>query len=330
MITTLLVSLGLTFALMGLVDWGLGLRLPGWAIIALYLALYAVLSWFGRSRRLTTDDEPAPDYSHWPTSGPIGRFGQRGLRVPWLLTNTLSILNPLQAVQVFRQLVGNAELERRARQRGDDGSGYRTQAIYTLPFDGEWLLYNGGMTPKTSHSWDVLGQRFALDFVQADAAFARHRGRGTHPGDYYCYDAPILAAADGVVVTVEQRIGLAPLLGWGVCDFTARSFVGNHVLIEHAEGEYALYAHLVKDSVTVRPGDRVLRGQTIGRCGHTGHSTEPHLHFHLQDSASLFAGMGLPVAFTALAVDGQPVGAAHLTAGQRVRAQRPAERAATP
>jgi hypothetical protein len=145
------------------------------------------------------------------------------------------------------------------------------------------------MTPKTSHSWDVLGQRFALDFVQADAAFARHRGRGTHPGDDDCYDAPILAAADGIVVAVEQRIGLAPLLGWGVCDFTARSFIGNHVLIEHAEGEYALYAHLVKDSATVRPGDRVLHGQTIGRCGHTGHSTEPHLHFHLQDSADLFA-----------------------------------------
>ena len=38
-----------------------------------------------------------------------------------------------------------------------------------------------------------------------------------------------------------------------------------------------------------------------GPIGHTGHSTEPHLHFHLQDSADLFRGMGLPVRFLASA-----------------------------
>jgi murein DD-endopeptidase MepM/ murein hydrolase activator NlpD len=170
----------------------------------------------------------------------------------------------------------------------------------------------------------VLGQRYALDFVKADAAYRRHRGRGTHPGDYHCYGEEIVAAADGHVVATEARVGTSPLVGWGICDFTARSFLGNHVLVDHGNGEFGLYAHLVPGSVTVRPGQSVRQGQTLGRCGHTGHSSEPHLHFHLQDSADLFRGMGLPVRFHDLKVNGSSVDAVHLTAGQRVR---PIERA---
>jgi len=120
------------------------------------------------------------------------------------------------------------------------------------------------------------------------------------------------------VVAVEDRIGDAPLVGWGVCDFTARNFIGNHVVIRHAEGEYALYAHLIGGSVTVAPGDVVEAGQVIGRCGHSGHSSEPHLHFHVQDSPDLFEGMGLPVTFLDVALDGVSHAEARLTAGQWV------------
>lgn len=77
--------------------------------------------------------------------------------------------------------------------------------------------------------------------------------------------------------------------------------------------------HLIRGSVTVARGERVRRGQALGRCGHTGHSTEPHLHFHLQDSADPFWGMGLPVRFSDLLVDGAPADETLLTAGVRVR-----------
>jgi murein DD-endopeptidase MepM/ murein hydrolase activator NlpD len=152
---------------------------------------------------------------------------------------------------------------------------------------------------------------------------ARHRGSGTRPQDYYCWQQPILAAADGEVLAIENRIGTAPLLGWGVCDFLARSFIGNHVLIRHADGEYGLYAHLVRGSVCVRPGEQVRVGQEIGRCGHSGHSSEPHLHFHLQDSPDLYRGMGLPVRFVDLAVDGVATNEPLLTAGHRVQSLTP-------
>ncbi len=50
----------------------------------------------------------------------------------------------------------------------------------------------------------------------------------------------------------------------------------------------------------MREGDTVKQGQVIGRCGHSGHSSEPHLHFHLQDTPSLFSSMGLPIRFQGL------------------------------
>lgn len=271
-------------------------------------------------KRTTPDDDAGIDRTGWPISGPIGRLGGIVLSATWFTTQLLCLLNPFQMLEVCRQIFGNERLASREKRNGDDGRGYRTRAVYTLPFTGEWLLINGGHTPQTSHSWEILGQRFALDFVQANAAFERHTGRGTRTADYFCYGREILAAAEGTVVRVEDRVRRA-FLGWGILDFTARSFVGNHVLVEHAEGEFALYAHLVRGSVAVAPGDRVSRGQTLGRCGHTGHSAEPHLHFHLQDSADLFGGMGLPVRFSNLFVDGDPADQVLLTAGNRVRSR---------
>ena len=307
----------------------LALGLYEYGLLALTLLAYWVVRWVrSLARRLARDglrpgrreavEDSAVDRSGWPASGPIGRLGPAAIVATWSASQLLVWLNPFQALEIFRQIGGNAALAEREERSGDDGRGYRTRAVYTLPFRGEWLLVNGGNTRNTSHSWDVLGQRFALDFVQANEAFERHTGRGTRAADYFCYGQDILAAADGTVVRLESRVRQA-FLGWGICDFTARSFVGNHVVIEHAEGEFALYAHLIRGSVTVATGDRVTRGQVIGRCGHSGHSTEPHLHFHLQDAGELWEGMGLPVRFSGLLVDGEPADERLLTAGNRVR-----------
>ena len=144
--------------------------------------------------------------AHRPISGPIGRFGPSGLTAVFSLTEVLCLLNPLQVMEMVRQTVGNGRLARRLKRSGDDGGGYRTRVDYSLPFDGEWLVANGGSSPETSHSCDVLGQRYALDFVQADEGLRTHRGRGTRAEDYFCFGREIRAAACGTVVSVEDRV----------------------------------------------------------------------------------------------------------------------------
>src|SRR5690625_5722784 len=60
----------------------------------------------------------------------------------------------------------------------------------------------------------------------------------------------------------------------------------NFVRILHDDGSMALYAHLDYGGVSVRDGQRVKRGQRIGRSGNTGFSTGPHLHFVVQVNRS--------------------------------------------
>lgn len=236
----------------------------------------------------------------YPTSGPIGKFGQKGLIFTFGLTGLLSFLNPFQLVQIFKQAIGNFKLK---TERLDIDKNYQNKVQYSLPFDGCWFVYNGGVEESNSHSWNVLTQRYAYDFVVVNEKFERHDEKGTKLKDYYCYNKDIKSCASGIVVKVVDGIRDAPLVGYGIVDFLSRNFIGNHVIIKHADAEYGLYAHLVKKSITVRVGDQVQTGQFIGKCGHSGHSSEPHLHFHLQDRENFFFAMGLPVRFSKVKVN---------------------------
>lgn len=63
-------------------------------------------------------------------------------------------------------------------------------------------------------------------------------------------------------------------------------------------GGTAYRAHLERNSVTVRPGDRVEAGVQIARCGNSGNSSEPHLHFQIMDRPWPTFAAGLPFRFT--------------------------------
>ncbi len=55
---------------------------------------------------------------------------------------------------------------------------------------------------------------------------------------------------------------------------------GNLLLIKHAEGWMSAYAH--NDTVTVKKGQKVKKGQTIAKVGKTGNVSTPQLHFELR------------------------------------------------
>lgn len=170
----------------------------------------------------------------------------------------------------------------------------------------------------------MYAQRYAYDFVITDDDGRTHRGDGTANEEYYCFDEPILAPADGAVVSVRNNHrDYHRTNGW--LDPLQRSILGNNVIIEHAGGEFSVLAHLERGSVAVEPGERVDRGQRIARCGNSGNSTEPHLHFHVQDRSNVFLGAGLPVQFanvrtTHPCTEPQSHERGYVHAGQRVTA----------
>lgn len=281
--------------------------MSGFITLIFFLTIYWLVTkivhfFFNDKPKTTPPPHPA---LNWPMSGPIGNLGKYAYVVTFVPTSFLSIFNPWQLIQQIRQIKGQVSIANRIAGTELETGNYQCKVKYQLPFSGEWLIYNGGNTEHTSHSWDLFTQRYAYDFVIADNKFARHDKLGIKCRDYFCYERPILSAADGEVVSVLDGIGNAPLVGFGVADFMARNFAGNHVIVKHSEGEYGFYAHLIKGSIKVKPGDKLNVGDTIGLCGHSGHSTEPHLHFHLQDKADFFTGMGLPIKFTDVLIEGE-------------------------
>jgi len=97
--------------------------------------------------------------------------------------------------------------------------------------------------------------------------------------------ATVLAAAPGVVVDTEDGHydrchGELASLDVS-CD--GHEMIGNSVIIEHASGHRTLYWHFMKDSIEVAVGDAVDTGTPLGLMGSSGRSSQPHLHFELQD-----------------------------------------------
>ena len=70
----------------------------------------------------------------------------------------------------------------------------------------------------------------------------------------------------------------------------------NIVRILHDDGTMAIYAHLNRSSIRVRPGDSVGTGEYIADSGNTGFSTGPHLHFDVQKNAG-FRLISIPFEF---------------------------------
>lgn len=206
------------------------------------------------------------------------------------------VANPRGLWQTIAQSGGQVlALARRLRKQ--EQVGEPTAVSFSLPFAAEWLVVNGGVEPQTSHSWWVVSQRYAYDFVMIGADGKSYAGTGTTPQAYHCFGQPILAAADGQVVALRNDI-----TDYGRCqncaiDWQTPDLRGNYVTIKHAEGVYSVSAHLQRGSIAVQAGQPVQAGQMIGRCGNSGHSTEPHLHFQVQDHPDFFLAVGLPIPF---------------------------------
>ena len=78
------------------------------------------------------------------------------------------------------------------------------------------------------------------------------------------YGKPIIASNTGQVVKVAYYT-----TGYGY-----------HVMIDHGDNNWTVYAHM--SSIAVKQGEWVAQGQVIGYVGSTGNSTGPHLHFEVR------------------------------------------------
>jgi urea transporter len=147
-----------------------------------------------------------------------------------------------------------------------------------LPFWGEWTVTQGH-DGKHTHKGD-WGKAF--DFMLKDEELKTYTSNGLLCENYYCYNKPILAPADGIVEEIidnidDNEIGKVNTVNnWG-----------NTIIIKHLSELYTQMSHLKKSTFKVSKGDFVKRGDILALCGNSGRSPEPHLHFQVQTSPML-------------------------------------------
>ena len=157
-----------------------------------------------------------------------------------------------------------------------------------LPFKGRWLVAWGGDTKELNQHHDTPNQRFAFDFLGLDEKGNTRKGQAQINEDYFAFAREILTPAGGIVTDVIS--GVRDNVPGSMNPYSA---LGNAVFIQHREHEVSVLAHLKLGSIKVKLGDKVKRGQVIGLCGNSGNSSEPHLHYHLQNTPIIQDGTGI-------------------------------------
>ena len=184
---------------------------------------------------------------------------------------------------------------------------YQAKAELRLPLAGRSLVYDGhdfyahhrrfnylhpAVQPYVSGNF----MRYAHDFCPVDADGATYHGDPDDNASWLGFGEPVLTPAAGTVVGL-----LADMLddrSFNPADLETEPMrlFGNHVVIDHGDGEWSMCGHLQAESVTLALDDSVAVGQQIGRIGASGSANIPHLHYELRDGLGLRAE-GLPATF---------------------------------
>lgn len=156
---------------------------------------------------------------------------------------------------------------------------------FVLPFNDFWLTFWGGDSLEQNHHHDTVSQKYAFDFIQTGENGKFFRTNGKTNEDYFSFGLDIIAPTNGVVVEVVD--GLRDNKPGELNSF---NFIGNYVMLKHEANLFSVLGHLRQNSISVKVGEKVSSSQKLGECGNSGYSTDPHLHFHVQNS-DVFAKM---------------------------------------
>ncbi len=142
-----------------------------------------------------------------------------------------------------------------------------------------------------------LSRRFAVDWKKLKDGVS-FSGDARDVQSYYAYGEPVFSVANATVVVAQDGFpNNIPRTAAGfrtAVPITMESVAGNTIVLDLGDGQFATYAHLQPGSVLAKAGDRVKRGQLLGRIGNSGDSREPHLHFQVTTGSDLLASEGVP------------------------------------
>lgn len=167
-----------------------------------------------------------------------------------------------------------------------------------LPFKEEWTVFWGGDTRVLNYHVVSKFQQNAFDIVINNNGKS-YKTDGKTNKDYYSFGKEIIAPCDGEVVFAVDGIKD------NVPGVSNTMFVlGNSILLKTKNEEYILLAHFKQNSLKVKQGDYIKQGKLLGLSGNSGNSSEPHLHFHIQNQEDFNKAIGIKCFFDTITVNG--------------------------
>lgn len=176
----------------------------------------------------------------------------------------------------------------------------RNKTKLSLPFKNEWTVTWGGDTKDLNYHVESKSQKNAFDFIITDKRGKSYKTNGNSNEDFYAFGQDYFSPCDGEIVLVvdgvkENKIG----------EMNSFNIGGNTIILKTLTNEYVVFCHLKHKSIEVKEGQKVKKGQLLGQCGNTGHSSEPHLHFHIQNTEDMNDATGVKCYFEKISVNGQ-------------------------
>ena len=176
----------------------------------------------------------------------------------------------------------------------------RNKTKFILPFKGEWTVFWGGDTKELNYHVENEAQKRAFDIIITDENGKSYNNNGERNEDYYAFEKELIAPCEAEVVLVVD----------GIKDnkpgeFNPIYIPGNTVILKTNNGEYLFFAHFKQNSIIVKQGQKVKEGELLGLCGNSGNSSEPHLHFHIQNVEDMNKATGAKSYFEKIYVNGE-------------------------
>ena len=176
----------------------------------------------------------------------------------------------------------------------------RNSTKLILPFKEEWTVLWGGDTKELNYHVISEAEKNAFDMVIRNEKGNSFKTDGQTNEDYYAFGKELIAPCDGEIVLVVD----------GIKDnqpgeMNPAYVPGNTVIIRTANNEYLFFAHFMQHSIKVKQGQKVKQGDLLGLCGNSGNSSEPHLHFHIQNVENINIATGVKCYFDKILVNGE-------------------------